>query len=275
MKRAYNRLRSVRVGRTVQSTARLRIVLKFYMPRVFAGLRWALKSREVTNWTYEISDLCKLHMAHAIAIATGVPAATVERYMVELEQDKGLRSSIAHSVRNSPLRLTSDENMGYARRIGWYAVVRSMKPEVVVETGVDKGLGAVVVCAALLKNADDDRPGRYFGTDINPKAGQLLAQPYSSVGEILYGDSVELLASFPHKIDLFINDSDHSRSYERREYESIKSKLSDRGIIFSDNAHSTDVLARFSEEERRRFLFVREQPVGHWYPGAGIGISFL
>src|SRR3546814_1929922 len=101
--------------------------------------------------------------------------------------------------------------MPYGRRLGWYAVVRATKPRVVVETGVDKGLGAMVLCAALLRNAEEDRPGRYFGTDINPHAVYLLQPPYDSVGDILYGASLASLASFADSLDLFITDSDHSR----------------------------------------------------------------
>src|SRR3546814_10426472 len=78
-------------------------------------------------------------------------------------------------------------------------------------------------------------------------------------------DSLASLASFADSIDLFINDSDHSRDYERREYECIESKLADGGLILGDNAHATDVLMLFSEERGRRFLFAKEQPLNHWY----------
>jgi predicted O-methyltransferase YrrM len=161
----------------------------------------------------------------------------------------------------------------FGRRLGWYAFARVLKPKVVVETGVDKGLGSIVLCAALLQNEREGFPGEYFGTDINPRAGLFLAQPYSRVGRILYGDSLQSLAAIP-RIDLFINDSDHSAEYEQREYEAIASKLQPRGLILGDNAHATDVLARFSEASGRKFVFFREQPHRHWYPGAGIGISF-
>lgn len=45
----------------------------------------------------------------------------------------------------------------------WYAIARSIKPKILVETGVDQGMGAVVLCAALAR--------RYYGTDINSDAG--------------------------------------------------------------------------------------------------------
>src|SRR3546814_678222 len=207
------------LGRPRQTVKRLRQVARYFCPRLALGLRWALTSRETSNYSYELTGLSKQHIAHAVAVATATPVDKIQAYFCELENDEDLRRAITSTVRASRHRHLTDEIMPYGRRLGWYAVVRATKPRVVVETGVDKGLGAMVLCAALLRNAEEDRPGRYFGTDINPHAGYLLQPPYDSVGEILYGDSLASLASFADSIDLFINDSDHSRDYERREYE--------------------------------------------------------
>ena len=177
-------------------------------------------------------------------------------------------------VRKGPKRSASDETCAFGRRVGWYAFARILKPRVVVETGVDKGLGSVVLCAALMRNQAEGFPGQYFGTDINPDAGFLLAEPYNSVGRILYGDSIQSLQTIP-SIDLFVNDSDHSSEYERREYETIASRLSEDGLILGDNCHCNDVLADFSARRGRQFVFFREEPKDHWYPGGGIGISFI
>ena len=149
-----------------------------------------------------------------------------------------------------------------------------MKPRVVIETGVDKGLGASLLCSALQRNVAEGFPGRYYGTDINPHAGRLFTAPYTEFGEILYGDSITTLAALDVQIDLFINDSDHSADYESREYETILPKLSARAIILGDNAHVADALADFSRTRGRQFLFIREEPLDHWYLGAGIGVSF-
>jgi hypothetical protein len=76
-------------------------------------------------------------------------------------------------------------------------------------------------------------------------------------------------------VDLFINDSDHSADYEYREYQVIAPKLSANAVILGDNAHTNDKLARYSEETGRSYLFFKEDPAEHWYPGGGIGFSFL
>jgi hypothetical protein len=58
-------------------------------------------------------------------------------------------------------------------------------------------------------------------------------------------------------------------------YETTAPKLSRGGIILGDNCHCNDVLANFSVERHRQFIFFREEPQDHWYPGGGIGISFV
>jgi hypothetical protein len=112
-----------------------------------------------------------------------------------------------------------------------------------------------------------------MGTDINPNAGYLLAGPYGEAGHVLVGDFLKSLNAIDCDIDLFINDSDHSSGYENGEYQAIASKLADTASIGGDNAPVADSLLRFSRETGREFLFWKEQPAGHWYPGGGIGIS--
>jgi Methyltransferase domain len=243
------------------------------MPKMRQISGWTLFSREYTNFTYDLTTRNKEYLGHTLAIVTGISYNGAMAYLREILEDNDVRQHINKGIMNSPLRYGCDPVCELGRRIGWYAFVRILKPTIVVETGVDKGHGAVVLCAALLRNQAEGVPGQYFGTDINPDAGFLLSHPYKGVGEILYGDSIQSLQSIPH-IDMFINDSDHSVNYERREYETVAPKLRPGGLILGDNCHSNDVLATFSAERGRQFVFFKEEPRDHWYPGGGIGISF-
>ena len=151
--------------------------------------------------------------------------------------------------------------------------MRVLKPKVAVETGVHHGVGACILTRALMKNAEDGG-GEYYGTDINPNAGQLLVGSLAKFGKILYGDSLKSLDALDKKIDLFINDSDHSIDYEMAEYQMVKGKLSPCAVILGDNSHASEMLSRFSAETGRNFVFFSEEPQNHWYPGGGIGISW-
>jgi predicted O-methyltransferase YrrM len=196
------------------------------------------------------------------------------KYIKEIEEDRELRKHIQDVTAKSALSITADKTVRFGRRIGWYALTRALKPKTVIESGVDKGLGSCVLAAALKRNKEEGYEGQYYGTDINPEAGYLLSGDYANYGCILYGDSIESLRNFDGMIDLFINDSDHSADYEAEEYKTIANKLSEHAIILGDNSHYTDKLLEFSLRTGRHFVFFREEPRDHWYPGAGIGISF-
>ncbi|MGZ8216732.1 class I SAM-dependent methyltransferase [Methylomagnum sp.] len=253
---------------------RVWIAAKHLGGQVATSLKWLVSSSETTNLTYDLSDLNKRHLAAMLAVVTGQPQASLLAYIQELENDSALAAHIRERTLASPDRSVADPTPRYGRRLGWYALVRATKPNVVVETGIDKGLGACVITAALRRNAEEGHGGRYYGTDINPHAGYLLHGAYAEHGEILYGDSVASLTALNAMIDLFINDSDHSAEYEALEYQTIRDKLSADALVLGDNAHVTDTLLDFANDSGRHFLFFAERPLSHWYPGAGIGIAF-
>jgi len=226
------------------------------------------KSGEFSNFTYELSERSLAYLVETLSCALDAPREQIAGYIREATEDAELNRLALSVTPRVKVRCP------FGRRLGWYAVARAIKPEVIVETGVDRGHGSIILCAALLRNAAEGRHGRYFGTDYNPEAGELLTGKYASVGKILYGDSLESLSKLEETINLFINDSDHSADYEYEEYQMVEGRLSPNAVILGDNAHVTDKLARFSRERGRRFLFFKEEPKDHWYPGAGIGISF-
>ena len=267
-------LYKVRKSRVVNFLPRLTQASKLYNYRYGQILSWGIESREDTNFTYELTDDNLLYLAHTIAVVANVKPETAMTYIREAQNDEALRQYVIDKTKVSAYRRVADLRVEFGRRLGWYALVRLQKPAVVIETGVDKGLGAVLLCAALLRNRTEGSSGRYYGTDIATKAGYLLDGPYKEVGQVLYGDSITSLRAFSEPIDLFINDSDHSSQYEHDEYQVVLPKLGKEGIILSDNAHETAVLARLSLEVGRKFVYFQEVPKGHWFPGAGIGFSY-
>ncbi len=92
---------------------------------------------------------------------------------------------------------------------------------------------------------------------------------------MITGDSVAVLSKMAEEVDLFIHDSDHTDEHERAEIHAVSPRLSSAAVVLSDNAHATDVLQLWSESQGRRFLYFQEQPEHHWYPGAGIGASWM
>jgi hypothetical protein len=243
---------------------------KYYL-KIF---KWIFNSNEFTNFTYDLTSDNKLLLAQFISHITNAEINKVFEYINELENDNVLKSHIISYTQKSKFSKYADTNCFYGRRIGWYVFVRILKPKIIVETGVEKGMGSVVIASALKKNSEEGFEGRYYGTDIDLNAGYLFDGVYKNYGEILYGDSIESLQKFANNIDIFINDSDHSIEYERKEYQTIQNKISENSFILSDNAHCSPELSFFSQRTNRDYIFFKEEPLDHWYPGGGIGVSW-
>lgn len=266
-------MRTPFIGRVALFLHRTRTALSYFYAPMFNLIKWLLFSNEHTNLTYNLELKNKRYLASLIAHLVDNDYATILGYMDEAEADVELKRQIEFATESSSFSSVADREVRFGRRLGWYAFVRATKPKIVIETGVDKGLGSCLLSAALMRNDEEGHPGRYFGTDINPDAGYLLSGKYARYGKILYGDSIETLRSFDSKVDLFINDSDHSAEYEEQEYEVIAPKLSGHAIVLGDNSRVTDKLLEFSLKNGREFIFFAEKPMDHWYPGGGIGIS--
>jgi predicted O-methyltransferase YrrM len=250
---------------------RLKFSYSYYSKNLTFLAKWIFKDTEDSNFYYRLNDLNKLHLVSTMAYVTGLRIQQIQSYLNEIEDDMDLRNEIENFLKGSDYG--RDVVVEFGRRLGWYILVRSQKPKIIVETGVYHGVGSIVLTSALLRNKSEGFGGFYYGTDIDINSGKLLQGKYAEVGKILFGDSITTLRQFDEKIDLFINDSDHSAQYEAMEYEVVAPKLSENAIILGDNSHSTSALYDFSLKTGRGFLFFKEMPTNHWYPGAGIGIS--
>lgn len=243
-----------------------------YREKLKLAKRWSFQHTEFSNYYYDITERNKKDLAFIISHITHTPVVKINEFFEEIESNREVER-ILMDFRDSQPGLR-DSTMKIARRIGWYTFIRVTKPRWVVETGVHHGVGALVICAALSKNCEEGFEGSYLGTDINPLAGQLLKDPFKRFGSVIIGDSLETLQKIDFEIDIFINDSDHTENYEEREYASIRTKLSRKGIILGDNCAETDELRVFSSTNGRDFIYFKEEPYKHFYTGAGIGISY-
>lgn len=251
---------------------RRRRALSFYRDKIRLAKNWAYKKSEFSNFYYWITPRNRTDLSFLLSLVLNEPRNKIESYFAEIESDVLVKGVLKNFRDRHPEM--ADSSLGMGRRIAWYAVVRSVKPRLVVETGVHNGMGALIIAAALSQNHQEGFDGSYIGTDIDSNAGELLCPPYDRYGQIKFGDSIDSLMSLDKNIDVFISDSDHSSEYEYREYLTIANKLNKNAYILGDNSHSSDSLRKFSENTNRQFLFFKEEPLDHFYPGAGIGISF-
>lgn len=230
--------------------------------------RWLVRSREHTNYTYELTGLNREHLAWFVADTTGRAVGEIRGYIDELDQDEALRVYVRGRTEASHRRRLADREARWHKRLGWYALVRATRPQHVVETGTDKGLGSLVLAAALLRNG----AGRLTTIDVNDSSGYLIGGRYGEVIDRRVGDSVAVLPSLA-QVGLFLHDSWHTFEHETAEYEAVAPALAAGALVLSDNAHVTAALPQWAERTGRRFSYWQERPAGHWYPGGGIGVA--
>ena len=130
---------------------------------------------------------------------------------------------------------------------------------------------------ALERNRIEGHAGRLTGIDLDPTAGWLVPDRLRSHFDLVIEDSVAFLMRMAPecRIDLFLHDSLHTYEHEMRENRAAGDRLAPGGVLLSDDAHATAALSDFSMNNDRKYVFWRERPVGHFYPGAGIGISLF
>jgi hypothetical protein len=234
---------------------------------------WLLTSREHVYLTYDLEPLNLEHLAWFIATVTCHPVDAVRGYLTEVQQDEQLSRIVGEGLRRSSRSSTTDPVVRYGRRIGWYAAVRALRPEFVVETGTNRGLGSAVIAAALLRNGT----GRLATVDLDDRAGELILPPYDAVIEHVVGDTLDFLAgpvAGRQPIDLLVVDTGFTAEHERAELAAAEQLLAPDAVVLSTKTYCWPELQRWSEPQGRGFLHFGEKPKDHWYPGVGIGASF-
>lgn len=230
-------------------------------------LRYLAIGAEIDNFTYELANEDDL-----VAFLVRVFDVGEQRAMDLLEEakrDELLAGRLAAATRRRWWTKTSPP---FGRRLGWYAIVRLVKPELVVETGIHDGLGSLILVRALERNAEEGVHGRLVGFDIYPRAGWIVGEHplYRRVLEPTQTALARELDSEP-ALGVFIHDTLHTYEHERFELETAADRLVPGGVLISDNAHASTALKDVCEARGLRYEFFDERPLDHFSPGAGIG----
>lgn len=168
-------------------------------------------------------------------------------------------------------------NVDHVRTL--YAIIRVLKPDVVVETGVCNGVSTLVVLMALEKNDNgslysidfptySDKPAPEFQLNQYPEdhtfsaipndknPGWIVPDRLRHRWELRTGKSQRKLPSLLEEledIDVFIHDSDHTFPCMMFEYELAWEYLRSGGVLLSDDIHSNNAFEVFGDKRADKY----------------------
>jgi predicted O-methyltransferase YrrM len=143
----------------------------------------------------------------------------------------------------------------YAKKVVLqYALVRALKPAVVLETGVASGVSTAYFLLALKKNGcgalDSIELGDTAFLPPGRSPGWVVPDWLRAPWKMHIGDSRELLAPLAQKLaplDIFIHDSLHTYDHMTLEFEQAFPYLKPGGILIADDALWNPAFNEFSE----------------------------
>ena len=247
-------------------SALLRTARFFKSPRTAST--WAaefIDDRIVTPWHRNhlgyYADR-QVPVAEGVTEALGVDLAEVDEHMSNLpgflvDENKDPGMTIKWSA-TSELAATT------------YVLVKLLKPDIVVETGV----GAGVSSWTILKAMEENGQGRLISidlptpnTELLPEVGYLVPAELRHRWNLRFGPSHRLLPQVLTElveIDMFQHDSRHSYSNQLREYQTAWPFIKTGGMLISDDV-SNDALYDSSRSWGREPTIIRQgkdSPIG-------------
>tara|TARA_Y100000816_G_scaffold292262_1_gene286660 strand:+ start:1576 stop:2367 length:792 start_codon:yes stop_codon:yes gene_type:complete len=249
---------------------RLNIYLR-YNKNINEAIKWIIAGKEITNFTYPIKNNHEL--IHIANIITGLDYNVIKKIINELDFKKN--NELKPFFTELFFKEINDTKK-FGRRVLWYILARAIKPDVIIESGVFKGMGAGLLIFALHKNYKEQPLVKleYKGLDI--KMNNLFYNEKNSSKvqvQLVEQDSIEFLKSYKDKKKiLYISDAEHNYDFEFQEYELIKKNFAPGSIIISDTGSKS--LSDFSIINNKKMICFAEIPGEHWYKGAKCSVSY-
>jgi hypothetical protein len=192
--------------------------------------------------------------------------------------DSGLREHLLEKGREHREAVAGSGHslgaIGYTEGAYLYAVMRHLRPEVAVETGVANGFSTAFSLLALARNGSghlhsvdlprevgrDYDAGTFYegegraGIPSGSEPGWLIPQGLRDRWTLVLGRTQDELPPLLERlgtVDSFMHDSEHSFECMWFEFNEAWPSLRDGGVLLSDDVNSTAAFPRFAEEHGR------------------------
>jgi hypothetical protein len=224
--------------------------------------RFILFDPEVESYTYRVANMEE--MLAAIADTTGVAVQQLRAYVAEADADPELGERLAKRV---GWRLDVKRRPQLANRLGWYVLVRALRPKLLIETGIYHGLGSLALLRALERNAAEGSPGELFSFDLASDAGWLVEESRYPNWHRVVGSTADLLEKeiAGRHVGALFHDSYHDVATQQLEFGVALANPEPALLLVDASGGQIPVL---EELARKRDGEYRQVPLGasdHWY----------
>jgi predicted O-methyltransferase YrrM len=237
-------------------------------PRGVAG--YVLFDPEVGDFSYELDNEDEL--VEFLARVLEVERASIAGYLAEIRRSPELTRELSARVRRRP---DMKRRVGLAQRVAWYAIARATKPQLIVETGIKHGLGALALLVALERNAEEGSGGRLVSFDPDPFSGWVVPEHLRGNWQPVFATSFDALEDTlaGQEVDLFICDTPPDHETESFEMRAALRHAAPGVVLVAGNGDRTRVLPDLAAERGGEYHFFVERPRHPIYPGAGLGVG--
>jgi predicted O-methyltransferase YrrM len=194
----------------------------------------------------------------------------VDYYFSEIKENDEFKCNLSSALSG----FTHLGHIGFPE--GLYILVRILKPNIVVETGVAAGISSSYLLLALEAN----KRGKLYSIDMpnyeleyfpklglkpisilpeGKKPGFVIPQDLKDRWCLRIGKSQNILLSLLSElgfIDMFLHDSEHTYENMRFEYEIAWEHLRNQGLLLSDNINMNSAFKDFAKKANREYVYI-------------------
>jgi len=149
-----------------------------------------------------------------------------------------------------------------------YALVRKLKPEVMLETGVERGCTTTIFLYALHMN----QKGKLISIDYcgqHPTwVGMYVPEDLKYRWQFIKGKTCNILPTIKDKVDIFFHDSEHTYDNMYYEYQWANKNVVDKGLILSHDIGANNAFFDFAHNYGYEYYFINSFSPGGYGSGA-------
>jgi len=221
---------------------------------------------EIDSFTYAISNRDEL--AVVLGELVDRPAEEIKVRLGETDTDPLLQRA-----RRQPLRRrwwVKSRQPLHGILLAHWAIIRTLQPARVVETGVLDGTGSTVMLAALERNAREQAGGELVSIDVLPGAGALVPNWLRTRWTLITGDSVSALgqAMAGEPVGYFTSDSLRDVDHIAAELAAVLGNATD-AIVASTVWGDLPVF----DDDHMRVLHFQDKPIDHFWRGRTLAFA--